>query len=140
MTRPEPSTDAAAGPHVPETAPAADELLSVTVDAGDERGTVITVHGEVDLHTGGILRGAVDSVLTGSPRVIVLDLSAVEFFSSAGLSTLVDLRRAAGLRRIALRLVAEGRAVLRPLDAVGLSEHFARCATVQEALAATPER
>jgi anti-anti-sigma factor len=114
---------------------APEELLGVTIADGDDRGAVIAVSGEVDLHTGGILRRAVDSVLTGDPRLIVLDFSAVEFFSSAGLSTLVDLRSATDLRGIALRLVCECRAVLRPLTAVGLIELFTRCPTVEVALA-----
>jgi anti-anti-sigma factor len=113
---------------------APDELLGVTIADGDERGVVIAVSGEVDLHTGGILRRAVDSVLTGHPRLIVLDFSEVDFFSSAGLSTLVDLRRATDLRCIALRLVCECRAVLRPLTAVGLIELFTRCPSVEVAL------
>ena len=73
-------------------------------------------------------------MLTGHPRLIVLDFSAVDFFSSAGLSTLVDLRRATDLRGIALRLVCECRAVLRPLTAVGLIELFTRCPSVEVAL------
>ncbi len=113
---------------------APEELLNVTIADGDERGVVIAVSGEVDLHTGGVLRRAVDSVLTGRPRLIVLDFSAVDFFSSAGLSTLVDLRRATELRGIALRLVCECRSVLRPLTAVGLIELFTRCPTVEIAL------
>lgn len=135
MTRPEPSTETTTPlPDPPQETPAAAGLLSVVVDDSDPRGVVVTVLGEVDMHTGGVLRRAIDSVLAGSPRVIMLDLGAVDFFSSVGLSTLVDLRRAADLRQIALRLVADGRAVLRPLAAVGLAEHFSWYATVPEGL------
>lgn len=110
------------------------DVLDVTVAGSDDRGVVLVVQGEVDMHTGAVLREAVDSVLAGAPRRIVLDLQQVDFFSSVGLSALVDLHRAAGIRRIALRLVADGRAVLRPLEAVGLAGHFTRCASVEEAL------
>lgn len=130
----DPRAQALAHEEAAEAPPAPEELLGVTVADGDERGVVIAVSGEVDLHTGGILRRAVDSVLTGHPRLIVLDLSAVDFFSSAGLSTLVDLHRVTDLRGITLRLVCECRAVLRPLTAVGLIELFSRCPTVEAAL------
>ena len=46
----------------------------------------------------------------------------------------VDLRRTTDLRGIALRLVCECRAVLRPLTAVGLIELFTRCPSVEVAL------
>ena len=113
---------------------ASEDLLGVRILDGDERGIVIAASGEVDRHTGGILSRAVDSVLTGHPRLIVLDLNNVDFFSSAGLSTLVDLRQTTEQRGIALRLVCECRAVLRPLTAVGLIELFTRCPTVEAAL------
>ena len=137
MPPPDPRSEALTHELAAEALPVAlapEELLGVTIADGDERGVVITVSGEVDLHTGGILRRAVDSVLTGQPRLIVLDFSAVDFFSSAGLSTLVDLHRTTDLRGIALRLVCECRAVLRPLTAVGLIELFTRCPTVEVAL------
>ncbi|MDQ3988647.1 MAG: STAS domain-containing protein [Actinomycetota bacterium] len=137
MSPPDPRFEAPIHEEAAEVVPvplAPEELLGVTIANGDERGVVIAVSGEVDLHTGGILRRAVDSVLTGHPRLIVLDFSAVDFFSSAGLSTLVDLRRTTDLRGIALRLVCECRAVLRPLTAVGLIELFTRCPTVEVAL------
>jgi len=114
--------------------PAPEDLLDVTISDGDERGVVITARGEVDLYTHSVLRRAIDSALTGHPPTVVLDLREVSFLSSSGLAALVDLRRAAGLRRIAVRLVGEGRAVLRPLTAVGLVAQFTRCATAEAAL------
>lgn len=136
MPRSEPHPDALQqhGLAIPDQAAAPDQLLDVTITDGDERGVVITVRGEVDLHTNPVLRRAIDSALTGHPRAVVLDLREVGFLSSSGLSALVDLRRAAGLRGIAVRLVGEGRAVLRPLTAVGLVDHFTRCPTVDAAL------
>lgn len=135
MPRSEPPTDSLPQ-HLTTSGhpPAPEDLLDVTISDGDERGVVITVRGEVDLYTHSVLRHAIDSALTGHPRAVVLDLRAVSFLSSSGLGALVDLRRAAGLRRIAVRLIGEGRAVLRPLTAVGLVSHFTRCPTPEAAL------
>ncbi len=136
-------TDVPAGHlDVPPQAPtlAGAELLDVAVSDGDSRGVVLTVRGEVDMHSSGMLRGAVDSVLAGRPRMVVLDLQGVTFFASAGLSILVDLRRAAGLRRIAMRVVCDVRAVLRPIEAVGLAGQFARSPTVEDALSGPAEQ
>lgn len=95
---------------------------------------VVSVTGEVDLHTVDVLHSALADALAGDPSLVVVDLDRVEFLSSRGMSALVELRRAAEPRGIVLRLVGEARAVTRPLQVAGLVELFSWHPTVAHAL------
>jgi anti-sigma B factor antagonist len=88
---------------------------------------VLTVDGEVDLHTAPQLVDAADAALRppGDRPVasIVADLTPVVFLSSAGLGTLVSLAGRLGEDGVALRLVAgQNRAVTRPWTAMHLGD------------------
>ena len=93
---------------------------------------VLTVGGEVDLHTAPQLVDTVVAALHppggGTPagtRVesVVVDLTEVAFLSSAGLGTLAALATRLGDDGIALRLVAgENKAVTRPWTAMHLGD------------------
>jgi anti-anti-sigma factor len=88
---------------------------------------VLTVDGEVDLHTAPQLLNAADAALqpSGDRPVegIVADLTPVVFLSSAGLGTLVSLAGRLGEHGVALRLVAgDNRAVTRPWTAMHLAD------------------
>ena len=53
---------------------------------------VVTVEGELDLHTARTLMGTVDDTLTTPDlAAIVIDLSGVTFLGSSGLGTLAEL-------------------------------------------------
>ena len=109
-----------------------DEPLMSAVTTRVGSAVVLTVKGEVDLHTapelvdtvvaalhlpgGGVPDGAVVSA-------VVADLTGVVFLSSAGLGTLVALSTRLGEDGIGLRLVAgENRAVTRPWTAMHLGD------------------
>jgi anti-sigma B factor antagonist len=91
---------------------------------------VVTVAGELDLHTARTLMGTVDETLAWPDLdKIVIDLSAVTFLGSSGLGTLAELAtrtpaasRHAGERPVPVRLVAppDNRAVLRPWEVMKL--------------------
>ncbi|MDQ3152186.1 MAG: STAS domain-containing protein [Actinomycetota bacterium] len=112
------------------------DLLRVSVEDHPE-GAVVTVTGEVDLHTSSTLRAALDRALGGTAPVVVVDLSAVTFLSSSGLSALVELRRGAESRARAVRLVGDGRPVRRPLQAAGLVDLFTWYPDVAAAITST---
>ncbi len=91
---------------------------------------VVTVAGELDLHTARTLMGTVDETLAWPDLdKIVIDLSGVTFLGSSGLGTLAELatrtpaagRRDEG-RPVPVRLVApaDNRAVLRPWEVMKL--------------------
>jgi anti-sigma B factor antagonist len=90
---------------------------------------VVTVEGELDLHTARTLMSTVDDALN-QPDVtaIVIDLSAVTFLGSSGLGTLAELAtrtpssRPADTQPVPVRLVApeDNRAVIRPWEVMKL--------------------
>ncbi|MYW89388.1 STAS domain-containing protein [Amycolatopsis rubida] len=117
------------------TDPSADPAREFRVEREDRPPVaVLTVHGEVDLVTAPLLTAAVDEALDGAPPVLVLDLAAVEFLASAGLTALVTLteHRARGA---SLRIVASGRATMRPIQLTGLEQTLPLYPTVEAALA-----
>lgn len=77
---------------------------------------VLTVGGEVDAASAPQLRTAIDNALSDQPPVLVVDLSGVRFFGSAGLSVLLAGMKATGG---GLRVVASPQ-VRRPIEVTGL--------------------
>lgn len=123
-------------PTLPGTDP--DQLIDVSVRLADPAAAVLSVAGEIDMATAPVLRDGVDAVLRPAVDTAVVDLSGVSFLASAGLTVLLDARRAAGLRQIGLRLVATQRPVLRALEVAGIDEMFDRHPSVAQALGQRP--
>lgn len=97
--------------------------------------TVLAVAGEVDVHTGPVLRARIAGLLDLGRRRLVVDLAAVDFLDSTGLAALV-----AGLNRArevggSLTLVCPQERLLRLLRITGLDDVFVIHATVADALA-----
>jgi anti-sigma B factor antagonist len=106
---------------------------------------VVTVEGELDLHTARNLMSTVDETLTTPDlAAIVIDLSAVTFLGSSGLGTLAELATrtpAAGRgdeQPVPVRLVAppDNRAVLRPWEVMRLEPILPLFPDVPSALSA----
>ncbi|WP_165944569.1 STAS domain-containing protein [Saccharopolyspora terrae] len=70
--------------------------------------------------TGAILDQAVDE----RPAVLVLDITAVTFLSSAGLAVLVRTHRNSSAVGALFRVVANNPATLRPIQLMGLDREF----------------
>jgi anti-sigma B factor antagonist len=105
------------------TASSLDPPLSdlVTVDVLDVGSAVhVVVTGEVDSSSAPALRTRLDGVLDAGPAEVVVDLCAVGFLDSAGLSVLAGAHRRAGAENVRLRVLASGRAVMRPMQITGL--------------------
>lgn len=96
--------------------------------------TVISAEGEVDHVTVARLRRSVDRVAPGSGP-LVLDLSGVTFFGSAGVACLLDVRRRARSSRIDLRLTCSP-VVARMLDLTGVAGEVVVFDSVSAALSA----
>jgi anti-sigma B factor antagonist len=95
------------------------DLLTVDTVPGD--GTVrIVCAGEVDCSTAPALRRALDDAFTGRVRVVTVDLEAVTFLDSAGLSVLAVAHRTAVRAGARLRVLVGTRAVTRALQVTGL--------------------
>jgi anti-anti-sigma factor len=106
----------------------------LTVRTEDRDGVVIvSLTGELDTAT--VNQAAValqDATARGVP--VVLDMTGLRFFSSAGLRLLVRLHDGAS---VDVRLAGDQRVVRRPLELTGLLDLFPIHASVAEAVAAT---
>ncbi|HEY3708350.1 MAG TPA: STAS domain-containing protein [Amycolatopsis sp.] len=102
----------------------------VPADEGDV--TVLRVSGALDLALAPKLQRLVDRAARSGPRLLVIDLSAVDFLASAGMAVLVRAHRHAPS---AVRVVASGRLTLRPLEMTRLTDELAVFPTLAAALA-----
>ncbi|WP_410571079.1 STAS domain-containing protein [Amycolatopsis sp. cmx-4-61] len=84
--------------------------VTTTVDA-----TTVTVAGDLDLATTPRLRDRLDDELKFRPAALIIDLDAVGFCSSCGLSALVEAVTGAHARGIPCAIIATQRAVVRPV-------------------------
>ena len=108
--------------------------LSVTTSHHDDV-SVVTVEGEVDVHSASQLRQALDQEIADGHVRLVLDLDEVSFLDSTGLGVLVGrlklVRNASGW----LRIVCSSDRILRVFRITGLDKVFGIHASVDEALA-----
>ncbi|MET9224402.1 STAS domain-containing protein [Lentzea sp. NPDC003310] len=105
-------------------------VLSVVVRAsGDvDQDTVAALHDEL----------RVAFAVATPPHPVVVDLSEVTFFGSAGINELLTHHRLAAASGIPLRIVATHRMVLRPLTAAGLGDVLEIHPDVEQALRLAP--
>ncbi|WP_246127966.1 STAS domain-containing protein [Amycolatopsis rhizosphaerae] len=94
---------------------------------------VLVVSGDIDMVTAPEFEKALLAALRDRPEVLVVDLSAVEFLGSAGLTALVTARQEAG-SDTTLRVVAESSTTARPLQLTGLDQEIPLYRTREEAL------
>lgn len=104
--------------------------------AADRKGglVVLTVRGSIDILTAPQLSDAVGEAISGVPAGLIIDISAVDFLSSAGMTALVTAHdNIAPTGRLAV--VADGPATSRPMHLVGLDQTVTVYTTVDEAVA-----
>ncbi|GAB3575302.1 STAS domain-containing protein [Amycolatopsis endophytica] len=114
---------------VPQSAP-----LSVGSRWPGSDVAVLAVSGELDLATAPRLEAAFRRLAARRPRLVVIDLSGVEFLGSSGLAVLTSAGTA-GTAGIVLRIVAPG-SLRRIFTMTGLDKVLDLHDTVEEALAA----
>jgi anti-sigma B factor antagonist len=81
---------------------------------------VVTAAGEIDTAVSGALRDQLVTAMEARPDVLVVDLSAVPFCDSSGLSVLIDVRGRATEAGIPFRIVTQQRGLLRPIGLLHL--------------------
>ena len=98
--------------------------------------TVVRAVGEMDQDTVFALRQElrVAIAMATPPFPVVVDLSGVTFFGSAGLNELLTQQRRASAVGCPLRIVAAHRAVLRPITMSGLDHVLELYPDVEQAL------
>lgn len=109
-----------------------DEFL-VTRNDTDEA-VVLQVSGVVDIITAPSLATHLDVALTGTPAVLVIDLTKLDFLSSAGITVLVEAHRLTQNSATSLRVAADGSATSRPLQIVGVDKIVDLYPTVADAV------
>ena len=107
------------------------ELSSEAVDA---RTHVIHVKGEIHVSTAPEFAQRLDEAISQDTPAIVLDLTAVEFIDSTGLSVLLSGLRSVTLRGGRLALAVSNPTVLRLFEITRLDSTFDIEATVGDAL------
>ena len=98
--------------------------LTLCVRPGDD-GIIVTVSGEVDVGTEGLLRQALLRIMRERGARLLLDVSGVSFMDCAGLRMLLTTRRNAELRGGFMQLIAVSRAVRRIMELTGAHEALA---------------
>jgi anti-anti-sigma factor len=101
------------------------ETLRAVPDLSERPLFEVVLRGEIDLADESLLDGLVERFRAGGYRSAAVNLRAVTFFSSTGLSFLASLGRIARRRGGELTLVGPSGVCLHVLRIVGLDEVFA---------------
>lgn len=109
--------------------------LTVTTSQQDDV-CVVTVSGEVDVHTAAQLRATLDDEIAAGHTKIVLDLDDVGFLDSTGLGVLVGRLKLVRNHSGWLRIVCSNDRVMRVFRITGLDKVFGIHPSVADAVAA----
>ena len=107
----------------------------LTVRADEVAGVVVVaVEGEIDVDTADVVLDALRLGFETGGSALVADLSAVSFFGSTGISTLISAHGLAEEHGKVLHVVAPHRAVRRPLQVTGVADVLSLYDSVEEAV------
>ncbi|MEU8511035.1 STAS domain-containing protein [Kitasatospora sp. NPDC048722] len=87
-------------------------------------GTVLALHGELDLDTVADLYTTLDAALAAPGSVIVIDCAGLEFCDSTGLNALLRAQAEAAADDSRIELARPGPLLLRMLDLAGATDAF----------------
>ncbi len=100
----------------------------------DGEAVVLKVSGALDTITAPSLATHLDVVLNHEPAVLIVDLTGVDFLSSAGMTLLVETHRLTARTATMLRVAADGPATSRPMRSIGVDKIVDLYASVTEAI------
>ncbi|HEX7305643.1 STAS domain-containing protein [Lentzea sp.] len=95
---------------------------------------VVELAGELDMKTAKTSLASVLHVVDQRPEGIVVDLQAVTFFGSAGISMLISVQYEAGQQGVPFGIAAAQKAVMRTLTMSGMNMRLPLFSTVPEAV------
>jgi anti-sigma B factor antagonist len=98
-----------------------DTTMTITTQHNGDT-VVVTLAGELDMHSAVDLAVAVSSALDGSPRAVDIDARGLSFTDSAGLRALLVARGDADDRGVTLRVTHVSDNLDRLLEMTGLRE------------------
>lgn len=106
-----------------------------TATTAEMDGVVVTrVAGEIDMSSVDVVAAEVTKQLDSRPAALVLDLSALTFFASSGLTMLIEKQRHAQAIGAGFIVVADQSIVLKPLEIAGIRDLLAVCRSLPEAI------
>jgi anti-sigma B factor antagonist len=98
--------------------------ISASVNRSGGLATVV-VSGEVDIASGPAVDEAIGEAVTADGvDTVLVDLSAVRFLDSSGISLLLRGRRLAGARAVAYRVIGAQGMIRQVLELSGVWEHL----------------
>lgn len=97
---------------------------------------VVEIAGELDMKTAKTSLADVLLVLDQRPGGVVIDLHAVTFFGSAGVSLLISVQHEAGQQGVPFGIAAVHKAVTRTLTLSGMDSRLPLFPTAADAVAA----
>ncbi|MEV0674959.1 STAS domain-containing protein [Actinosynnema sp. NPDC050436] len=98
----------------------APDTTATTMTTAFGEATVVRVTGDLDAAVVGVLRVRLLDAVAGRPPALVLDLTGVEFCAAAVLHVLLDVTACARSAGVPCAIVADCRAVLKPIAVTGL--------------------
>ncbi|KUI17649.1 anti-anti-sigma factor [Mycobacterium sp. GA-1285] len=111
--------------------------LEVSQDTRDAA-VVVSVIGEIDSHSVGSLQPhldrAVDSADRHPAKLLIIEMSRVAYFGSAGLNAVLECYEKGLAAGVTVRLVAANAEVVRPIEVTKLDKVLRPYATVTEAV------
>ena len=110
------------------------DQFSIEVSDVDGAG-VLALAGELDLSSGSTLEQALERLLSGDARQVIVDLRQLEFMDSTGLSILIKAQQRAEQGGKRLALVKGPPQVQRLLTLTGVAERIPFADSVDELIA-----
>ena len=99
--------------------------FEASIDDHAEGYSVVSVRGEMDLHTAPKFQYAIERAAEGEDvGAVVVDMNDVAFMDSTALSALMRSKDALERKGISLRLAAPSQAVERIFSVTGLQDYF----------------
>ena len=99
--------------------------VEISIEEHAEGYAVVTVRGEVDLHTAPKVQDAIERASQADGvGAVVVDVGGVAFMDSTALSTLMRSKDSLQKRGISLRLAAPSKAVERIFSVTGFEDYF----------------
>lgn len=104
----------------------------------DGDATVLVADGIVDMAAAPTLTDQIRVILRRRPTILIVDLTAVAFLATAGMSVLMETQRKCQELSIEFRVVAVGPVTVKSMQLLGIDDLLDLYPTVEAALGATP--
>ncbi|HET7478220.1 MAG TPA: STAS domain-containing protein [Rubrobacteraceae bacterium] len=107
--------------------------FEVSIDEHARDYSLISVRGEVDLHTAPKVQYSIERATENGAAAVFVDMSGIAFMDSTALSTFMRLKDALEKQGLPFRLVSPSAAVERIFDVTGFRDYFEVFASREEA-------